>query len=162
MAYSADKTYASDIESKLKQRTRRFALDVISLIQTMPRGLVPDVLVRQLLRSGTSVGANYRSACRARSKADMLSKFAIAEEEADESCYWLDLLVESGELSIQKAEPLMREADELVRMIVSSIKTLRAGAQTQSRVKEELAAYRLEREEARQEVFETLSMAQPT
>ena len=77
----------------LKQRTRQFALDVIKLVERLPaRDIVNDVLGKQLLRSGTSVAANYRSATRARSPADFISKMTIVEEEADESVLWLDLL----------------------------------------------------------------------
>ena len=80
---------------------------------------------RQLLRSGTSVGANYRAACRARSSADFVSKMGIVEEEADESIYWMDLLVDSGSVSADKVDALRREANELLAITVSSIKTAR-------------------------------------
>ena len=81
----------------LKIRTRRFALEVIKLVETLPRDRTSDALGRQLLRSGTSVGANYRAACRAKSPADFIAKLGIVEEEADESDFWMDLLVEAGE-----------------------------------------------------------------
>ena len=87
--------YAEGIETMMKRRTREYALAVIVNIQTLKRDQVTDVLARQLVRSGTSVGANYRSACRAKSKADTVAKLAIADEEA-ESLYWIDLLVEAG------------------------------------------------------------------
>jgi four helix bundle protein len=109
----------------LKQRTKLFALVVITLVDSLPRSRVAEVLGRQLLRSGTSAGANYRSACRARSAADFISKMGIVEEELDESIYWMELLVESGTISLKDASPLIKEADELLAIIVSSIRTAR-------------------------------------
>jgi four helix bundle protein len=82
--------------SDLKQRTKVFALDVIRMIGALPHNNTSVVIERQLLRSATSVGSNYRSACLARSKADFISKMGIVQEEADESVYWLELLEESG------------------------------------------------------------------
>jgi four helix bundle protein len=86
---------------------------------------ISDVIGKQLMRSGTSVAANYRSSCRARSKADFISKMGIVEEEADESLLWMELLVESEVVKEKSVEPLIKEADELVAIIVSSIKTAR-------------------------------------
>jgi four helix bundle protein len=110
----------------LKQRTKEFALRTIRLVESLPRGKITDVIGRQLLRSGTSVGANYRSACRAKSIADFISKLGTVEEEADESIYWMELLIESGLISKDKVVELLDEADQLVAIIVSSIKTARA------------------------------------
>jgi four helix bundle protein len=110
----------------LKQRTKEFALRTIRLVESLPRGKITDVIGRQLLRSGTSVGANYRSACRAKSIADFISKMGTVEEEADESIYWMELLIESGLISKDKVVELLDEADQLVAIIVSSIKTARA------------------------------------
>jgi four helix bundle protein len=109
----------------LKQRTRRFALDVIAFHDTLGKEEVSRILGRQLLRSGTSVGANYRSAKRAKSNADFIAKMGIVGEEADESGYWLELLVDSGRVPAPRAEPLTREADELVAIAVASINTAR-------------------------------------
>jgi len=109
----------------LKQRTRRFALDVINLVEALPRDRVSDVLGRQLLRSGTSVGANYRSATRARSDADFVAKLGLVEEEADESAYWTDLLEASGRLRSTAALPIMQEAGELTAIAIASIRTAR-------------------------------------
>jgi four helix bundle protein len=108
---------------ELKRRTKQFALRVIRLVESLPKGRTADVIGHQLLRSGTSVGANYRAACRAKSNADFISKMGIVEEEADESIYWMELLIESGILRIEKLESLMKEADELVAITVSSINT---------------------------------------
>jgi four helix bundle protein len=110
----------------LTRRTRLFALAVIRLVDSLPRGRVADVLGGQLLRSGTSVGANYRAACRARSVADFIAKMGLVEEELDESAYWMELLVEAQVVTQDKVGPLMREADELLAITVSSIKTAKA------------------------------------
>lgn len=109
----------------LKQRTKLFALEVINFVEELPKKRTAEILGRQLLRSGTSVGANYRSACRARSAADFIAKMGIVEEETDESIYWMELLVESGIISTKDTEALMKEADELLAITVSSIKTAR-------------------------------------
>jgi four helix bundle protein len=109
----------------LKHRTRLFALSVIQLVESLPRGRTEEIIGRQLVRSGTSVGANYRSVCRARSAADFISKMGIVEEELDESIYWMGLLAESKVLELNKIEDIMKEADELLAIVVSSIKTAR-------------------------------------
>jgi len=85
------------------------------------------VIGRQLLRSGMSVGANYRAACRAKSTADFVSKMGTVEEEADESLYWMELLVEAGIMDVKRIEPLMKEANELLAIIVASINTAKKG-----------------------------------
>ncbi|MGB7622222.1 MAG: four helix bundle protein [Terriglobia bacterium] len=113
-------------KEELKQRTKRFALCIFRLVESLPKRKTVDVISRQLLRSGTSVGANYRSACRAKSTADFISKMGIVEEEADESIYWMELLVEGGILPEDTVAPLMREAGEIIAITVSSIKTARA------------------------------------
>ncbi len=112
-------------ERAFKDRTKRFALRVIEFVEALPKSRTADVLGRQLIRSGTSVGANYRAACRGRSTADVISKLSIVEEEADESAYWLELLVESQLVSNAQVADLLREANEIVAMTVASIKTLR-------------------------------------
>lgn len=100
-------------------------MNIIQLVQVLPRGRVADVIGRQLLRSGTSVGANYRSACRARSNADFVAKMGLVEEEADKSRYWLELLTELGAVDATRVEPLLRETDEVIAIAVSSIKIAR-------------------------------------
>lgn len=112
-------------EQVFKERTKRMALRVIRVVESLPRSKTADVIGRQLLRSGTSVGANYRAACRGKSRADMKAKLAIVEEEADESVYWLELLVEAGLLSLNRLSELIREMNEIVAMVVASQKTLR-------------------------------------
>jgi four helix bundle protein len=112
-------------QEEMKRRTKQFALRIIRLVESLPRGRTADVIGRQLLRAGTSVGANYRSACRARSTADFISKMGIVEEEVDESIYWMELLVEAEIVKLDSIESLMDEANELLAITVSSIKTAR-------------------------------------
>jgi four helix bundle protein len=112
-------------EPDLKQRTKRFALDIVRFFEAPPKDEVSRVLGRQLLRAGTSVGANYRAAKQAKSNADFISKMGTVEEEADESGYWLELLLDSGKVLSDKANPLIREAGELVALAVASINTAR-------------------------------------
>ena len=110
-------------QETMKRRTKLFALGIIQLVESLPKERTAGVLGRQLLRSGTSVGSNYRSACRAKSIADFISKMGIVEEEVDESLYWMELLTEAGiEVSINM-EALMKEARELLSITVASINT---------------------------------------
>lgn len=110
-------------KEEMKRRTKQFALRVIRLVESLPRGQTAVVIGRQLLRSGTSVGANYRAACRAKSTADFISKMGTVEEEADESLYWMELLIETGMVKPEPLESLMKEADELLAITVASINT---------------------------------------
>ena len=112
-------------QEKLKQRTRQFALRIIGLVESLPKGRTAEVIAHQLLRSGTSVGANYRAACRAKSTRDFVSKMGIVEEEADETLYWMELLSEADIVESEKLALLMKEADELLSIAVASIKTAR-------------------------------------
>ena len=111
-------------EIEMKQRTKAFALRVIKLAGTLSKDFVGRRLGDQLLRSGTSVAANYRAACRARSKADFTSKLGIVEEEADESALWMELLVESGLVPARRLEKLLGEANQLTAITVASRKTV--------------------------------------
>jgi four helix bundle protein len=110
-------------ETDLKKRTRRFALDIIRFVEKLPKDETCRVLGWQLLRSGTSVGANYRAACRAKSPADFVAKMGTVEEESDESGFWIALLIDSGKVPIAVAGDLIREADELTAIAVASINT---------------------------------------
>jgi four helix bundle protein len=112
-------------EKEFKNRTKQIALRVIKLVESLPNTNSAQIIGKQLLRSATSVGANYRAACRGKSPADVLHKLAIVEEEADESLYWLEILAESDTVSAKKLSVLMKDIDEIVAMTVSSIKTLR-------------------------------------
>ena len=102
---------------ELKKRTKQFGLRCIKVVESLPNTKTADVLGRQLLRSATSVGANYRSACRGRSKPDFISKVGIAIEEADESLYWLEIITESGLLPDKQLSELMKEGDEIVAIL---------------------------------------------
>lgn len=108
---------------QLNDRTKRFGLQVIRLCRTLPQGQETAVICRQLLRSSTSVGANYCAVCRARSTAAFVSKLGIVLEEADESLFWIDLLVESGAVHHDKVAPVRKEANELVSICVASLRT---------------------------------------
>ena len=110
-------------ESEMKQRTKAFALRVIKLVNSLSKDLVSRRLGDQLLRSGTSIAANYRAACRARSKADFISKLGIVEEEADESALWMELLIESGMVPQRRLEKLLDEANQLTAIVVASRKS---------------------------------------
>ena len=103
-----------------------FALEMIKASRNFPKTEAAMIIKRQLLRSATSVGANYRSACSAKSRADFISKLAIVQEECDESLYWMELLIMSGEAKPVTISPLIREAKEILSMVVSSIKTARS------------------------------------
>jgi four helix bundle protein len=109
----------------LKNRTKRFALEVIRFVEGLPSGETCRVIGRQLLRAGTPVGANCRAACRARSNADFVSKAGVVEEEADECADWLELLVDDGKVPSPKAAPRLGEASELTAIAVASINTAR-------------------------------------
>jgi four helix bundle protein len=110
---------------ELKRRTKQFGLRIIKLIEALPSSKAANVMGNQLLRSGTSVGANYRAACRARSKPDLISKASISIEEADESLYWMEMLVEAEIMPKEKIVALMKEADEIVAILTASVKTAR-------------------------------------
>jgi four helix bundle protein len=109
----------------LKDRTKAFALRIIRLTESLPKGRTSDVVGRQLLRAGTSVAANYRAACRARSSADFISKMGIVEEEADEALFWMELLADAKLVDDARLKDLMSEANELLSIAVSSIRTAR-------------------------------------
>jgi four helix bundle protein len=111
-------------EQLFKDRTKRLALGFIELVEELPRSRTADVIGRQLIRCGTSIGANYRSACRGRSIADVIAKLRIVEEEADESIYWMELLVESKLLPPARLNHLLKETNEIIAMTVASIRTL--------------------------------------
>jgi four helix bundle protein len=111
-------------EQELKQRTKVFSLRGLKLVDSLPDTRSGRILANQLGRSGTSVGANYRAACRSRSEAEMISKFAMVEEEADECCFGLELVTEHGLLPVNKIADLLGEANEITAMMVASRRTL--------------------------------------
>ena len=114
---------------ELKRRTKRFAVDVIRLIEKLPNSRALNVLSNQLIRSSSSVGANYRSACRGKSTADFINKVIIVEEEADESLYWLELIEESNLVKSEDLIALKKEADELTAIFTAIGKTAKANQQ---------------------------------
>src|SRR5437763_1840972 len=112
-------------EIEMKQRTKAFALRVMKLANSLSRDFVGRRLGDQLLRAGTSVAANYRAACRARSRADFVSKLGIVEEEVDEAALWMELLSEGGIVPTRRLAKLLDEANQLTAIIVASRKTVR-------------------------------------
>jgi four helix bundle protein len=112
-------------EPDLKKRTKAFALRVLKLVDALPKTTASRALASQIVRSGTSIAANYRAACRAKSTADFIAKMTIVEEEADETLFWLELLEESELVPAAKLTAIKREADELIAITVASIKTAR-------------------------------------
>ncbi len=113
-------------EKIFKARTKKLAVAIIKQVDKLPRSLATDVIARQLIRSGTSIGANYRAACRAKSTPDMINKMKIVEEESDETEYWLELLTEAELTPQSQIAGIYKETDEILAMTVASIKTLRA------------------------------------
>ena len=118
--------HPSSLPLDLKTRTREFALRVITLCTDVPNTAAGQVIAKQLLRSGTSVGAQYREGCRARSDAEFVSKLDGALQELEESEYWMELLVESGLADADRMRPLMSEADELAAILVTCVKKVKA------------------------------------
>ena len=112
-------------EKTFKTRTKKLAVEIIKQVDKLPRSLAADVIARQLVRSGTSIGANYRAACRSKSIPDMINKLKIVEEESDETTYWFEILVEAGILQREQVSGPYKEANEILAMTVASIKTLR-------------------------------------
>ncbi len=120
-------------EREFKERTKQIALRVIRVVESLPKTMTGDVLGRQLLRSGTSIGANYRAACRGRSTADVVAKLGIVEEEADESIFWIELLIGAKLIRASQLTPLLAELGEILAMTVASQKTLRKRLQPKNR-----------------------------
>ncbi len=112
-------------ESDLRQRTKQFALRIIKVYIALPKSTEAQVIGKQVLRSGTSVGAHYREATRARSSAEFISKLGGGLQELEETAYWLELLVESGLVKAARLNELQRETDELTAIFVTSINTAR-------------------------------------
>lgn len=111
-----------------RERTFQFGIRCVRLVESLPKSMSAQTIGRQLLRAGASVGANYRAAVRGRSRADFVSRMGIVEEECDEALYWIDVLVELDVTSSKRVEQLRAEANEIIAITVSSIKTARKGA----------------------------------
>ena len=116
---------------ELLNKSKSLAIDMIRFIEGLDKSLIYSVIGKQLLRSGTSVGANYRAARRSKSTADFIAKLGIVEEEADECLYWLELLVESKKVSTDKVEHLVDQSNQVLSMTVASIKTSRMTSRSQ-------------------------------
>jgi four helix bundle protein len=114
---------ALDKADALKERTKQFAIRIVAVSRSLPRSREADVVAKQLLRSGTAVAANYRAVCRARSKAEFISKISIVVEEADETVFWLELLGDTGLAPAAKLALLLKEANELVAICAASLRT---------------------------------------
>ena len=112
-------------DAELAQRTKAFALRILKVVASLPKSREADILAKQLLRAGTSVGANYREARRGRSRADFAAKIGICVHEADESLYWLELLAESKMVRAELLWDLQREASQLIAIFAASAKTVR-------------------------------------
>jgi four helix bundle protein len=108
---------------EIRDRTKKFAIRIVRLFRALPRTTEAQIMGKQLLRCGTSVAANYRAACRARSTAEFVARIGIVAEEADESVLWLELLAETETLNIEKLRDIMREAKELTAIFSASQKT---------------------------------------
>jgi four helix bundle protein len=104
----------------LKQRTKEFALRVLRLVAALPPTIEGNAIRGQLVRSGTSVGANYRAACRSRSRVEFIAKLGVVEEEADESAFWLEIIIAGSLLKENQVKPLLTEANELTKIMASS------------------------------------------
>jgi four helix bundle protein len=122
-------------ERDLKKRTKAFALRVLKLVDTLPKTTAGRALASQIVRSGTSVAANYRAACRAKSTADFIAKMGTIEEEADETLFWLELLEESELITAAKLVGIKQEANELIAITVASIKTARRNRTANSAIR---------------------------
>ena len=114
--------------AQMKQRTKAFATDIVKFARKLPRDLASVEIARQMIRSGNGVAANYRASCRAKSKADFISKMTTVEEEGDETLLWLELLVSTETVTAAAAAALIDEADQIVRIVVASINTARGGS----------------------------------
>jgi four helix bundle protein len=108
------------MKTDLKQRTKAFALRILKLVDALPNSRKGRIISDQLGRAGTAVGANYRASCRARSRAEFIAKIGVVEEEADESAYWLELIMEDGLIASSKVQPLHKEAEEITAIMASS------------------------------------------
>jgi four helix bundle protein len=120
-------------EKDLLRRTKAFALRIMKLVDSLPKTLSGRTIAGQLVRSGTSVSANYRAACRGRSKAEFIAKLGVVEEEADESAHWMELIMEGGLLKEARVRSLHKEACEITAIMSASKKTARTRSQIANR-----------------------------
>jgi len=113
------------MQELIKKRTKQIGLEVIKTVDELPNKPSAWAIAKQIIRSSTSIGANYRAACRAKSSADFINKLKIVEEEADETQYWLEVLEESKLINADRIEVIKKEVNEIVSIVVASIKTAR-------------------------------------
>lgn len=113
------------MKEKMLIRTKKVGLDVIQLLNELPNNTSSWAISKQIVRSSTSVGANYRAACRAKSAADFINKLKIVEEEADETIYWMEILEDSGLIKYGRLDGMKSEVKEVLSIVVSAIKTMR-------------------------------------
>jgi four helix bundle protein len=111
---------------ELRRRTKSLAVNVISFVETLPRGRSTDIIGKQIIRSATSVAANYRAACRSRSRADFINKIGIVEEEADETLFWIEMLTATNKVHPSSVKAMLDEADQLLRIFAATVITARA------------------------------------
>ena len=114
---------ALDKAEAMRERTKQFAIRVVAVVRSLPRSREGDVMGKQLLRCGTAVAANYRAVCRARSKAEFVSKMSIVVEEADETVFWMELLSDTGIVCASRLTLLLKEANELLAICAASLRT---------------------------------------
>ena len=126
------------MSQELKDRTKAFGIRVIKMVKEINGGLVEATLIRQIIRSATAVGANYRAALRGRSTADFISRITVAEEEADESCYWLEILIAIKVFPAGRLEPLLKEAQEITAIMTASGKTAKAKSKIEAEKKSKI------------------------
>jgi four helix bundle protein len=112
------------MKNDLKDRTKKFSISIIDLVELLPNSISGRAIANQLVKSGTSVGANYRAVCRARSDKEFIAKMNIVLEESDEVCFWLEIIQEKKWVGIEIIEPILKEANELTAIFVSTLKTM--------------------------------------
>jgi four helix bundle protein len=127
---------------EMKTRTRAFALRVIRLAESLPNTPIGNVIRNQMMRCGPSVGANYRAACRAKSRPDFISKMGTVEEEADETMYWIELSIDADLIKRKRVQALLDEANEILSITVSSINTARSSRQAPASRRSNNSAFR--------------------
>lgn len=116
------------MSQQLKDRTKMFGIRIIKMAKEISGGKIEDIIIKQIVRSATSIGANYRSAFRAKSTADFIYKITLAEEEADETCYWLEIIIEIAIFPKERLEPLLKEAKEITAILTAAGKTAKEKA----------------------------------
>jgi len=122
----------------IKDRTKGFAIRVLKMVSAIPKDYSSQILSHQIIRSATSVGANYRAACRSKSRRDFVNKMKIVEEELDETSYWLELIEESNIFPKDRISPLIKENNELLSIIVKSIQTAKENGLTGNKKRKEV------------------------